>query len=345
MTTTQHPQAKAQKIEEVIPPSVVKATVANLHADFAEPIQWLYKTAVEQGWSIKQASQHIGKHESNLPRVLRGTYKSLVGFASAINMFRDQYEELKGAVDQKFHPIPEAKTVFYTCEKIIASKEMGILHGPLGHGKTIALESFAKKPENKCRVFRCRAAASYGAFVSLVAYKLNIKKSSIANMVESIHQRLRRLNLDLLIFDEMHEIFITSNKNTGVKIFEFIREIFDVIGTPVLLCGTEVLPKEMKNGIWEETLRQVRDRGDTEVCVKKRTNCKGLAPIFSDYGLPMPTGEALKLVNDIIEAHSLRKLVIKIRASVRAATNINQAVSWDHFIDVHSLSEQDKALI
>lgn len=334
--------AKTYKLS--VPPEVVATTVAELPEHLGEPLQWLYDTAVEKHWTLKDIGLHIGRDKSNIPRVWRNTYQgSLNAFVVAVNAFRERYLELEGTVDEEFQMIAEAKDVFYACEKIIAAREIGMIYGKLGCGKTKALEEFDRRMGSKSHYMRVPSSCSFGQFLRKFARSLGIAPCCIDLMREKIISRIRRRNLQILLIDELHEPFITSRGNTCVRICEFIREIYDELEIPIALCGTDALPNELRKGQWREALRQMLDRGNTEVCIKPRKTCKGLEDIFKYYGLPVPNKEARQLVDDILVQHSTRKLVFKIRDAVRAASKRNESVTWDHFIDAHAIAEADKA--
>lgn len=304
-------------------------------------IQWFFDLIVEKQWTLTEAGKRIGRDGSNVGKVLNGKYEgNLNQFAESIRLFQEEWALTNGTTTPGFIDTEEAKLIFFACEKARATREVALVYGDLGSGKTEAGFEYCNRNPAHSHYFRFMSGEAYGSFLRTFGRSLGLTQRSTDPLKEAIFTKLRRKKTTLIFIDEFHLPFTTTNDRIALKCTEFIRDLRDILDCGVVICGTKVIPKLLKTSFWASALEQIVDRGNTIVNLRKRTTAKGLGGFFTYYNLPeKPNEEAGRLINDILRQHSLRKLVFCLRDGARAAGNRGERYSWDHFIDAYVINK------
>lgn len=306
----------------------------------AEAFQWLYELIIEKQLTYAEAGKMISRDGGNISKIFNGKYAgNLDAWVATIQTFRDDYTSKNGASTPDFVMTEEAKKIFFACSKASKAREVALIYGDLGIGKTKSAVEYCKR-NPKSIYYRCEAAQPFGAFIRSFARSLGLTQTSIYSLRTEIIARLRRKKTDLIFVDEFTLPFTTTNDRTALKCAEFIRDLNDELDCGIVLCGTKILPQKLNDSQWSDALGQIIDRGNTIVNLRKRKTIKGLEEFFSFYELhEPPTEEARTLMNDILSAHSIRKLTFCLRDGARAAANKKQPYTWEHFVDAYVINQ------
>ena len=305
----------------------------------ADHVQWLYDLIIERKWTLKEAGKLIGRDGANLGKVLNGKYGgdfggNLNAFVESIRTFREEWILTNGTTTPGFIKTDEAKKIFFACEKARITREVALVYGDLGSGKTTAGTEYCKQNPGNAHYFRFMSGEAYGSFLRSFGRSLGLPQRSVDALKEAIFIKLKRKKVDLIFIDEFHLPFTTTTERIALKCTEFIRDLRDTLDCGVVLCGTKVIPELLKTSYWSKALEQIVDRGNTIVNLKKRVSIKGLGGFFTYYSLPeTPSQEAERLIKDILRGHSIRKLVFALRDGSRAASKLGQKYDWEHFVD------------
>jgi DNA transposition AAA+ family ATPase len=141
----------------------------------------------------------------------------------------------------------------------------------------------------------------------------------------------------LLIVDEVHKFFTTYPSNSGIRCIETLRYIKDQSGCGMVLAGTRVWRDEIEEGQFRKVLVQMRRRGLYETDLKSCLPYGDLEMVAAEFGLEMPTGEALDVFMRMAEQDGLGMLLTRLTDARVVAAKRKQKVGWDHFLDAHAL--------
>ncbi len=122
-----------------------------------------------------------------------------------------------------------------------------------------------------------------------------------------------------------------------MRCIEILREIYDVTGCGLVLCGTDVLSAEITRGKMAPMLSQMTRRGVSEVYLPSVPLPEDADAIAEAYGLPPARGAAGDLQNQILTHHGLGKLIKFLQAATRLAANQGKPMGWEHFLQAHDI--------
>lgn len=295
---------------------------------------WFF-AAKERGWSLGKLCQATGISTTVLSRMFRGVYQTDgTAILSKLRKARENFAQ--GADNPDFIETSLARRMFTLFDKTRALRNVSILWGEMGIGKTACITEYQRQNNHgRTLVVRFPAGASFAFFVAHVARACGVatRSQSQFQQREKIYQVLTA-GQRLLIIDELHQAFLTTRTDTAVKCCEFLREIADVAGCGLVLVGTELLKKEIFTGPHKDALRQLVDRGTVQVPLPSKANKKDYAAFLAFYGLNFPgeaDGEATAILEDIIKSAGLRKLTMHLRDGLAYATRKQEPYAWHHF--------------
>lgn len=317
---------------------VFEAACENYTEEQADIFRWVYHLAREQEWSMN----HLGKitkiAASTFSKIFRGTYEADVeSMARRLQQFREHWQANEGVDRPDFLFTSTADEIFFGCEKAATAKVVVLIHGPYGIGKTEALEEYQRRNNHgKTLYVRCPSNGGVTTFMREIARQIGENgKANADSLRHAIFQNIRK-RAHLVIFDELHEIFLTGRSDMPVRWLEFIREIYDKCRCGIVLCGTQVLPDELRRGKFAKALAQLTDRGSgVEIALDPNIRQADLDLFFAHYDLGEPHGDAADIVRDILKAHSLRRLCFLLQDGQRLANKRNEKYAWKHFVTVH----------
>lgn len=151
---------------------------------------------------------------------------------------------------------------------------IGLVFGPSGLGKTIALRAVAAETPGSIFISVETASATAGGLVELIARQIRAnptgRYTSLRSLTNAVKDKLKDTGR-LLIIDEVHKICgpgIGSEQAINV-----LRDLHDYTGIPILMSGaidlTDYLHKRAGKG--QEPLAQIRSRIGLTVDLLDRT--------------------------------------------------------------------------
>lgn len=175
---------------------------------------------------------------SQLTQFMNGKYKISEEVKAKLELYVANYAK-KGTrkpLEAPFVVMKQAKSIFFVADECREEREMGIVYGHPGTGKTRALAEYASlhpesvlievKPEVTVRNFLWGLADAVGAD----------RARSKVDTTEAIIKRIKKRDTIILVDEAEH---------LQTEALEHIRRIWDFTGTPVVLAGTEVLLKNL----------------------------------------------------------------------------------------------------
>jgi DNA transposition AAA+ family ATPase len=246
---------------------------------------------------------------------------------------REEVSALQSAVP--FVETSIAKRVFMTCESAWAYQTTAFLWGESQTGKTFALQEFQRRNNHGLsRFIRLPAGGSkMGVLRRIAAASAVTRHGTYDHILDNIIGATDSTNI--LIFDEVHQVFTTYQRFNRISVLEMIREIGDTAHCGVVFCGTNVLRDELMAGEARKLLEQFRRRSAFEVQLPDRAPVKDLDAIARAFNLPPAKAEARELIKHINLTSGLQQYTAYLRKAVNIAASQSDPVDWSHFIQAY----------
>jgi DNA transposition AAA+ family ATPase len=318
---------------------IVVAATRDYPPDQRDAVRWLYNFAQSAGWSISRLADETHISASTLSRIFQGKYGAqLDNICDKISAYRRLAEARGTMVKPPFAHTSIARKIFRTCEWALVSQSIAFIFGNRGLGKTTCLEEY-QTAHNHGQTKLIRMPASGGVQLTMQEFA---KACYISP--HSCFDKLRDRVLgaidhtNLIIIDELHQVFLSYQKGSAVKCLEVIREIHDRTKCGMVLCGTTRLKKELMIGAHVELLEQFTDRGVLKVQLPQKLPRRDLLLIAEGFGLDTePDGAAAEIVAETLAANSVRRFAKMLQAASRLAHRETAPLSWGHFTKAHDL--------
>jgi len=312
---------------------VILANHYDEHA--AEVLRFWFFTSKKLNWNLGRLAKATGLSTTVLHRLFRGEYPANPSNAIAtLDSVRSNFAER--AENPEFIETSLAKRMFAAFDKTRALKNVTILWGRLGIGKTeVAKEYVRTKPVGQTIFVRVPAGGSFALFVKTVGRALGVARGGRTDEVRDRIIQLLSMGQRLLIVDELHQAFLTMRGDTSVKCCEFLREIKDESQCGLILIGTEVLEEHIFRGPYKQALEQLVDRGTIQIPLPAKATQNDIKRFLNAYGLDFPdptkTPDAHAILSDIIKSSGLRKLTLHLRDGAAYASKREEPYQWQHF--------------
>ena len=335
-----HPNARfnvgADEVKPMLRDKVESKEITQAQSDM---IWWFYSLCKDHNWTMAEAGRELGYDSgSTIWHLFHGTYGAKYdSIVVKIERYKRIYEERSSYRDLSFIQTSISKRVFEVCHAALISQSVAYIFGDPQIGKTEALKEYARQ-NNHGQTKYVRLPASAG--VQLVAKEIAracyvSPNTSFEHLRDSILEAID--DRTLVIVDEAHQSFLSYQKSSQVKVYEFLREIYDRTHCGMVLCGTKVLKDELQVGKLSFMLRQMERRGIIQVQLPDIPPKRDLDTIAKAFGLEPSEGESAEVVKDMIHRSGLGKYVKFLQAATRMAKKDNKKVSWDHFIRAHDI--------
>ena len=227
----------------------------------------------ETGLTQKDVARAIGKGESLVNGILKGSYqsKSKEKYETSINYYFDEMianlglkqgnedinsdDELNSLNDKPQNDEPwlslAQSKIKERIEAMLSSKIsfFELIFGESGMGKTYLLKHICSNKDDALYI-KARKSLSCSAFMSLILKHLNVKpKGNTDDKLDLVIKSLEEREIRLLVIDES-DLFVGDNKNRFERKFELLREIFEYFkDKKVGICVVCVGLKELKTDI------------------------------------------------------------------------------------------------
>lgn len=174
----------------------------------------------------------IGVSPTAISLFKKGTYKGKnEELALKISKYIRNYkkEDKKG---EEFYKSKDVKMAFFTMSDAVEDKEIGLIYGEAGTGKTWIAKEFAKENPNVILI----EADLYVTAKSMLEDIAEALKITVPN---SLHGKLKEVARHLVTADKV--IVVDEAEHLPYRALEGLRRIHDFSRTPVILVGTEIL--------------------------------------------------------------------------------------------------------
>lgn len=318
---------------------VTQAT-RDLPEDQRDAVRWLYSLSKQLGWSLTQTKAETGIDDTTLFRVFTGSYPTdPARIINRIKNFRATYEDRSKALraGKVFVETSMCKSIWDVCDYSAATNTMGIIYGPSHFGKTWALEEYqARHNHGQTKMVRMPASAGVQLAMKEFARACYVSpKSCFDNLRAAVLNAIDSHNL--VIIDELHQVFLSYQRGSAIKCLEVIREIHDRCGCGMVLSGTQRLKQELMLGEHKDLLNQFVQRSVAELILPKQVPWEDVLAIAAAYGLPAPTEDAEKTIRLLVKDHGLKRYCLFLRNAHNIASKSGRAFGWNHFIKAHDI--------
>lgn len=297
---------------------------------------WFF-AAKDRSWSLSKLATVTDVSATVLSRLFRGIYPADTDNMTA-KLLKAKETFADSADNPDFIETSLSKRLFTIFDKTRALRNVSLLWGPMGIGKTACINEYRRlNNHGGTLVLRFPAGATFAFFVSSLARITGVptrSKSAFCQREDII--KVLASGQRLLIIDELHQAFLTTRTDTAVRCCELLREISDIAMCGLVLVGTELLEESVFRGPHKEALGQLVDRGTVQVPLPARATQKDYLRFLQYYGLDFPDGsqdpEASGILNDIIKYSGLRKLTLHLRDGSAYAGKRGETYQWSHFV-------------
>lgn len=226
----------------------------------------------------------------------------------AIERYRRTIEERGQTVKSGFIETAIYRKIRALCRKALRRQRMVSIYGNSQIGKTRSVEEYAEKfNHGETHLWRCSVGGGFGQFLRDAAASLHIPQYSGERALrEAIIGAVDEFML--LIVDELHEPFGPKGDNVlGVKIVNFLRELYDRKKCGVVLIGTNVF-RDAMHGHFKRNLAQTLKRSLPPLNLPNVPPQRDLVRFAEAFGLPpapdQEVGVRVAYVGDDGEEHT-----------------------------------------
>jgi hypothetical protein len=345
----------------------LQKNISHAAAEAQELLSWCFLWCIDDMHPVSLAEFALQVHsdKTTISRIIRGTYihpetkvRLPIGdkLVKAMRTFRDLCTEGARTARKDFVLTPTARRMFTACDLARESRSPVFLIGPSHIGKTWSLIEYKERNNHGHTVYvRMAAASGLMGMVRAIAESLGISdKSATPALVGRIKTALKKRPNTLLIFDELHQLMYTYRKQSFFACLEVLREIYDHTEVGIVLCGTELLFKSIKDN--RSDLEQLLRRGVHRVVLPDQPSRGDVAAICEHLGLDMPekgfsvtvkvggvsfTDEPYAILKQIGKEEGLKAITERLRYAAKFAKKGEESIAWSHFVRAHLTIRQN----
>lgn len=320
-----------------IPGDVVNRATADLPDDQRSAIRWLHAHASENDLSLDAIAKLIRYDASTIHRVFHGKYEG------ALDRVCKEIEDCKRLIEERakgkrldFVETALARKIWKYCDACLEFQRVGFVLGESQIGKTSALLKYQETHNHGSTIYaRMPAGGALTNFLAVLAKALRIspqqrEKELIRRIIESFDDRM------LLIVDEVHQTALRSSVLIGGRTVEFLREIYDLSGCGLVLCGTRVFEEEMESGKFSKLLLQMKRRRLPKLMLPSTPSSDDLDAFAKAYGLPPAEGEFAELQQCVVRDEALGMWLTILRMAAKLASKQKKPIAWSHVRAAHN---------
>lgn len=290
--------------------------------------------AGRRGMSLRAAAKAAGVDAGVLCRMLKATY---AGDVEAVDA------KCERALDALAGPAVIDTRVVAGCRKLCAAtyagREVAMVWGPTQCGKTTALRQCCREnPEYK--MFRFPSTPGMALLAEAVARAYGVWDDGLT------FQEARRRIFDnardtLLIADEAHEAFVAYGQEAAKRSIEFLRDIFDTGDVGLVLCGTDVLPRNMQGGKFAQVMSQTLARGNVRRAFGAVPDWRDVEKAAAYHGIAEALDERGKAVwQQKLRGMSFGAMCRLLRSAARSAAKRGKPMGWERVAEALATLDQ-----
>ena len=266
----------------------------------------------KNGITQAMLARSIGVSAPQVSQYLSDSYKGdVAGLESKLNDFMNNYAVRNDTDSVKITLTKNMKMTHFTINETIVSRDLTVIHGEAGCGKTTAVKEFVKQNPTTVLIEAIPGMSISSVLSEIsVAIGLQPSKSSEA-MIKAISKEFKRREA-VLIIDEA--------ENLTTKTLEALRRIWDFSQVPTVLVGTGALINNLKGRNGE--LLQLYSRVSNTWKFKELDD-EDLKELFGDVAVHIQ-----KITKHLRRAMNIYKKAVRfanLRNETVNATNIQRA--------------------
>ena len=312
--------------------------------DEGEEVWWLYNYAQEHHLKEAALAAKMKSYDKNtLYQLFRGSYgvakdgrcASWASVVRAIRAFKKvEVEEMKkknvGLIETEVK-----QTVWRCCDAALVDGMVSFIYGGTRIGKTVALQAYQREHNHGQTVYiEMGSGWTRARFVRELARKFGngVKATKAWALEDAIFDTLKRSNL--LIVDEFHKALTTTGDKSSAAVLEFIRDIRDRTRCGLVLCATKVGMERFETGANRLTFGQLIGRSIIKAVLPDRPPVRDLNAIARAFDLPLPTGDDLRGVKELVGTFGLERLFAYLQKAYALTRKAGEPMTWEAFAKV-----------
>lgn len=312
--------------------------------DEGEEVWWLYNYAQEHHLNEAALAAKMKSYDKNtLYQLFRGSYgvakdgrcASWASVVRAIRAFKKvEVEEMKkknvGLIETEVK-----QTVWRCCDAALVDGMVSFIYGGTRIGKTVALQAYQREHNHGQTVYiEMGSGWTRARFVRELARKFGngVKATKSWALEDAIFDTLKRSNL--LIVDEFHKALTTTGDKSSAAVLEFIRDIRDRTRCGLVLCATKVGMERFETGANRLTFGQLIGRSIIKAVLPDRPPVRDLNAIARAFDLPLPTGDDLRGVKELVGTFGLERLFAYLQKAYALTRKAGEPMTWAAFAKV-----------
>ena len=312
--------------------------------DEGEEVWWLYNYAQEHHLNEAALAAKMKSYDKNtLYQLFRGSYgvakdgrcASWASVVRAIRAFKKvEVEEMKkknvGLIETEVK-----QTVWRCCDAALVDGMVSFIYGGTRIGKTVALQAYQREHNHGQTVYiEMGSGWTRARFVRELARKFGngVKATKAWALEDAIFDTLKRSNL--LIVDEFHKALTTTGDKSSAAVLEFIRDIRDRTRCGLVLCATKVGMERFETGANRLTFGQLIGRSIITAVLPDRPPVRDLNAIARAFDLPLPTGDDLRGVKELVGTFGLERLFAYLQKAYALTRKAGEPMTWEAFSKV-----------
>ena len=324
----------------------VKQAVARgqLSEEDGEEVWWLYNYALEHHLKEADLAAKMKAYDKNtLYQVFRGSYgvykdgrcSSWENIVKTIREFRRiEVEEAKKKNVGIINTFVK-ETVWRCCDAALNDGMPAFIYGSTQIGKTTALRAYQLEHNHGQTVYvEMGSGWTRARFVRELARQFGngVKATKAWALEDAIFDTLKRSNL--LIVDEFHKALTTTGPESQRSVIEFIRDIRDKTHCGLVMCATKVGMDLFESGENRRTFNQLMGRSIVKAVLPDVPPVRDLNAIARAFELPIPQGDDLKRVKELVKTFGLARLFAYLQKAYALTKKAKEPMSWGAFAKV-----------
>lgn len=187
--------------------------------------------------SASSFAKAIGVSAATISQIRSENYKGDVKSVSEkIEKYINNFAKPNPSPKDEIYQSADLNTARYIIESAVNEREMALIYGMAGSGKTTILKEYEKSAPNAILIEATAHTNARALILSLIT-KLKIETKG------DLDARLRTLCAYLKNADKV--ILIDEAEHLPLRALEDLRRIHDFSGVALILCGTEVLLRNL----------------------------------------------------------------------------------------------------
>lgn len=290
-------------------------------------VLWFFGHCKDRRLSLAECGKEIHYNAATVSRLFRGNYEgSLDNVMKAIRSYKQIIDERAKMSGDEFIETSIWKSIRSTCELALLRHAPVRVIGVSQIGKTCALLEYKRRSEYLVRYVRIPAAPSFKVCVEAIANACGV---TTRGRVEETRKRVVQ-SLDhntLLIVDELHELAISAGPTVAMRVMEWIRELYDVSGCGLVVCGTKVMEDDLMNGPAAGWLDQFQQRCIKVLSLPNRLPDTDIILTAKTYGFPEPPETYMIGLREL----RMNRLTVALNLASDVAAKRDQPKTWELF--------------